>query len=140
MLFRANLLCRRRVSLTSPTMKAAISIRDQTDSDPAPRKHKDSENQFAGKASSAKHKKGKQQLTFKKGGSSSDDYSSEDQPEYAYLGRLWVSPTLATWWGRNLAAKIWSLSRRLSTTARGMCQNFSFKESLHLLRSSSRRH
>ena len=68
------------------------------------------------------------------------EYRSEDQPEYAYLGRFWVSPTLTTWRGRNLAAKIWSLSRRLSTTARGMCQNFSFKESLHLLRSSSRRH
>ena len=65
----------------------------QSGSDPAPRKRKDSEHQFAGKASSAKHKKGKQQLTFKKGGSSSDDYSSEDQPEYAYLGRLRVSPT-----------------------------------------------
>ena len=66
----------------------------QSGSDPAPRKRKDAEHQFAGKASSAKHKKGKQQLTFKNGGSSSDEYSSEDQPEYAaYLGLLRVSST-----------------------------------------------
>ena len=39
----------------------------QLGSDPAPRKRKDSEHQFARKASSAKHKEGKQQLTFKKG-------------------------------------------------------------------------
>ena len=65
----------------------------QSGSDQASRKRKDSEHQFARKASSNKNKKGKQ-LTFKKGGISLEDDSSDDQPEYAYLGQLRVSPAV----------------------------------------------
>ena len=76
----------------------------QTGSDQGSRKRKDSDHQFAGipgKASSTKGKKGKQ-LTFKKGGSSSEDADSDDQPEYAYLGRARVSDRqLSSWWGRK---------------------------------------
>ena len=65
----------------------------QSGSDQGSRKRKDSEHQFAGKASSTKGKKSNQ-ITFKKWGSNSEDDDSDDQPEYAYLGRARVSPTV----------------------------------------------
>ena len=65
----------------------------QSGSDQGSCKRKESDHQFARKASSTKGKKSKQ-ITFRKGGSSSEDEDSDDLPEYAYLGRARVSPTV----------------------------------------------
>ena len=66
----------------------------QSGSDQGSCKRKESDHQFARKASSTKGKKSKQ-ITFRKGGSSSEDEDSDDLPEYAYLGRARVSPTVS---------------------------------------------
>ena len=65
----------------------------QSGLDQGSHKHRDSEHQFAGKASFTKGKKGKQ-ITFMKDGSSLEEDDSDDLPEYVYLGGARVSPTV----------------------------------------------
>ena len=128
MLFRANPLGRRRLSLRSPS-KDAISNRDQT-------QHQGSARTLCISSPERLH------LPNTRRASSSllldparTTIALKTNPSTLTLAGFGFLRQLATWRGRNLAAKIWSLSQRLSTTARRTCRNFSFTESLHLLRS-----
>ena len=126
-----------KVSPTSHTSKDAISNRDQTQHQGSARTQSISSPERLHPPST---RRASSSLLSRKADPARTTIALKTNPSTLTLACFRFLLQLATWRGRNLAAKIWSLSRRSSKTAIRTCRNFSFTESRHLLRSPSRRY